>query len=52
MSKVRPRGTKISSRGYSAGREGLSKLISKVVAIVKGAKGRKLTSIEVYDLVC
>ena len=52
VSKLRPRGSKISSGGFSAGKEGFSKLITEVSAIVKLAKGRKLTSIEVYDLVC
>lgn len=52
VSKLRPRGSKISSGGFSAGKEGFSKLITEVSAIVRSAKGRRLTSTEAYDLVC
>ena len=53
FSEVRPAGAKLLTKGGTAsGPEPLRKMLAKVRTLILSARGRKLTSIEVYDLVC
>jgi ribonucleoside-diphosphate reductase alpha chain len=53
VSKVRPAGAKLKTfGGRASGPEPLVKLFEFVVSIFTKAKGRKLKSIEVHDIVC
>jgi ribonucleoside-diphosphate reductase alpha chain len=53
MSKVRPAGSRLHTfGGRASGPEPLNRLFANAVRIFKGAKGRKLTSLECHDLVC
>lgn len=52
-SKVRPAGARLKTfGGRASGPEPLQKLFVFVIDIFKQAKGRKLTSIEVHDIMC
>lgn len=50
-SKIRPKGSPISSGGTSPGPEPLISSVNKIVKILDDAQGRKLKPIEVYDCV-
>ena len=53
VSKVRPAGARLKTFGGRASGPGpLEELFRFVVATFKGAKGRKLTSIECHDIMC
>lgn len=53
MSKVRPQGARLKTFGGRASGPGpLEDLFKFAVAIFKGAKGRKLNSLECHDLMC
>lgn len=53
LSKVRPAGARLKTfGGRASGPEPLNQLFKNVVNIFRGAKGRKLTSIECHDLMC
>lgn len=53
MSKVRPQGARLKTFGGRASGPGpLEDLFRFAVAIFKGAKGRKLNSLECHDLMC
>ena len=53
FSKVRPAGARLKVfGGRASGPEPLKKLFDFVVETFKGAVGRKLTSIEVHDIMC
>lgn len=53
MSKVRPKGARlITMGGRASGPEPLDQLFRFCVSIFKAAAGRKLTTIEVHDIVC
>ena len=53
VSKVRPAGAKLKTfGGRASGPEPLVKLFEFVVSVFTKAKGRKLKSIEVHDIVC
>lgn len=53
LSKLRPAGAKLKTfGGRSSGPEPLNDLFKFTVELFKGAKGRKLSSIECHDLVC
>lgn len=52
-SKVRPAGARLKTfGGRSSGPEPLKSLFTFTINVFKGAAGRKLTSIEVHDLMC
>lgn len=52
-SKVRPAGSRLKVfGGRASGPEPLKKLFDFTVSVFKGACGRKLTSIEVHDIMC
>jgi ribonucleoside-triphosphate reductase len=53
FSKVRPAGARLKVfGGRASGPEPLKKLFDFVIETFKGAKGRKLNSIEVHDIMC
>jgi ribonucleoside-diphosphate reductase alpha chain len=53
LSNLRPAGAPLKTfGGRSSGPEPLSDLFKFVIKIFKGAKGRKLTSLECHDLMC
>jgi ribonucleoside-diphosphate reductase alpha chain len=53
LSKLRPAGTVLKTfGGRSSGPAPLDELFHFVVNVFKGAKGRKLTSIECHDIMC
>ena len=53
VSKVRPKGARLKTFGGTAsGPEPLERLFRFAVSTFKGAKGRKLTSLECHDLCC
>ncbi len=53
FSKIRPAGAPLKTMGgRSSGPEPLKKLFKYTRELFKGARGRKLTSIEVHDLMC
>lgn len=53
VSKVRPAGAKLKTfGGRASGPQPLVDLFEFAIATFKGAKGRKLTSIECHDLMC
>jgi len=53
FSKVRPAGTPLKTfGGRASGPAPLEKMLKDVTAIIKGARGRRLTSIECHDIVC
>lgn len=53
MSKLRPAGAKLKTfGGRSSGPEPLERLFRFVVETFKGAKGRRLSSIEAHDIMC
>ncbi len=53
FSKIRPAGAPLKTMGgRSSGPEPLRKLFKYTVEVFKGAQGRKLSSIEVHDLMC
>lgn len=49
---IRPKGAPISSGGTASGPESLSEMYEKVRAILISAVGRKLTSLECFDVMC
>ena len=52
-SAIRPAGSRLKTMGgRSSGPEPLKKLFEFTTAVFKGAKGRKLTPMEVHDIVC
>ena len=52
-SLVRPRGARLKTKGGRAsGPEPLQDAISFLIDVVRGAEGRKLKTIEVYDMCC
>ena len=52
-SKVRPAGAPLKTfGGRASGPAPLEKMLSNVIAIIKGAAGRRLTSIECHDIQC
>ena len=52
-SKIRPAGTRLKTfGGRASGPEPLEKLFRYVVNTFMGARGRKLSSLEVHDIVC
>lgn len=51
-SAVRPKGSKISTGGTASGPEPLIEAHEKIRAILLGAVGRKLSSIEAHDIMC
>ncbi len=53
LSRVRPAGSRLKVfGGRASGPEPLDQLFKNVVRIFKGAKGRKLSSIECHDIMC
>lgn len=53
VSKVRPKGARLKTfGGRASGPEPLVELFQFVSAIFKGAKGRKLNSLECHDIMC
>lgn len=53
LSAIRPRGSRLRTfGGRASGPEPLDSLFKYTIALFEGAKGRRLTSIEVHDLVC
>lgn len=50
--RIRKKGSPLSSGGTASGPEALKRLHKKIRPIIKGALGRKLKSIEVYDIIC
>jgi ribonucleoside-triphosphate reductase len=51
--KVRPTGARLKTfGGRASGPEPLKRLFDFVIAVFKGAVGRKLSSIEVHDIIC
>jgi len=53
VSKVRPKGARLKTfGGRASGPEPLIELFQFVSAIFKGAKGRKLNSLECHDIMC
>lgn len=53
VSKVRPAGSRLKTfGGRASGPEPLEKLFRQTVRVIKGAKGRKLNSIECHTLMC
>lgn len=52
-SEVRPRGSRLKTKGGRAsGPEPLKNALEFIVATIRGAAGRKLTTLEVYDMCC
>lgn len=52
-SQVRPRGSRLVTKGGRAsGPEPLISAVSFLIDTIRGAEGRKLTSLEVYDMCC
>ena len=49
---IRPKGALISSGGTASGPESLSEMYEKVRAILLTAEGRKLTTLECFDIMC
>lgn len=53
LSKIRPKGTLLKTfGGRASGPEPLRKLLENTARIFRKAQGRKLVSLEVYDIVC
>ena len=53
FSKVRPAGAPLKTfGGRASGGEPLKKMLENVVAVIKSAAGRRLTSIECHDIMC
>lgn len=53
LSKLRPKGARLKTfGGYASGPEPLQKLMDWTIELFKKARGRKLTTIECYDLCC
>jgi ribonucleoside-diphosphate reductase alpha chain len=53
LSKIRPKGSYLVTTGAKApGPEPLRQMLEKVEAKLKKARGRKLSSIEVHDIIC
>lgn len=53
VSRVRPKGARLKTfGGRASGPDPLEKLFKFVVKLFYGAEGRKLTSLEVHDIVC
>ena len=53
LSAIRPRGARLRTfGGRASGPEPLDSLFRYTVALFDGARGRRLTSLEVHDLVC
>ena len=53
LDKIRPSGSRLKTfGGRASGPEPLEQLFRFSVSLIKGARGRKLTSLECHDLVC
>lgn len=52
FSGLRPKGTRLSSGAKTPGYEPLKQLLEKVENVLKKAIGRKLSSLEVHDIMC
>lgn len=53
LDKIRPSGSRLKTfGGRASGPEPLEQLFQFSVELIKGARGRKLTSLECHDLVC
>lgn len=52
FSRVRPKGSPISTGGTASGPEPLSEAYEFIRAILKNATGRNLTPIECFDIMC
>ena len=51
-SRVRALGSPLSKGGFAAGPEGLTSFIDKTKEIMRKAEGRRLTSLELHDIIC
>lgn len=53
FSKIRPAGSPLKTKGgVASGPEPLSRMLKAISKIIEGARGRKLTSLEVHRIVC
>ena len=53
LTRIRPKGARLKTfGGRASGPQPLSDLFNYTVGLFRGAKGRKLTSLECHDLVC
>lgn len=52
FSGLRPKGTRLSSGAKTPGYEPLKQLLDKVESILKKSIGRKLSTLEVHDIMC